>query len=86
VKLMIWNRVEKLTANWHDEGGLVIVARDLEHARAILQESQDRENAERARYGDTAGPCEAHTKNPDVVYDVGDAEPRIFVFPDVGCC
>ena len=74
MRVFIWNSVSNLTTNWHDGGGLVVVAHDLDDARKRISE-------------DGRDACEAMTKGPDVVYEVIEpAEAAVFVFPDAGCC
>lgn len=73
MRLFIWKSVANLTSNWHDGGGLVVVAQDLDEARKRLAE--------------TCSGCEALTADPDVVYALADAvEAATYVFPDAGCC
>lgn len=75
MKLFIWTRVERLTYNYHDEGGVAIVAPSLELARSMLLNPN------------INGPCTALTKPPDAVYEVSDEHvPVMYVFPDAGCC
>ena len=33
MKLFIWNRIYELTDNYHPEGGLLVIAEDLENAK-----------------------------------------------------
>lgn len=74
MKLFIWSNVDRLTDSYHQEGGVAIAAPTLELARCMLLNP----NAE---------PCEALTKEPDAVYELaGEPEPRMFVFPNAGCC
>ena len=74
MKAFIWNRVEGATDNWHSEGGLFVVAPDLEEARALLKSKVPLK-------------CGAFGESPDHVLDlVGEEIPRVVVFPDAGCC
>jgi hypothetical protein len=77
--VFIWKRIEALTSNYHPEGGLVIVAKDLRRARKM---------AEEAAKGDRS-PLVAHAADaePDLRYAVNDtADEQLIVFPDAGCC
>lgn len=74
MKIYIWSSVEHLTDNYHQRGGVAIVAPTLELARCML-------------LNPNAKPCEAMSKEPDAIYDLeGDPVPRMYVFPDAGCC
>lgn len=82
MKIFIWKEVAGLTNNWHDGGGVAVVAEDLESARKALVEDGVRTEAK----GDHE-ICEALTKDPDGSYQLVDAEgPAIFYFPNAGCC
>lgn len=72
--LFVLDNVDELTSRYHTEGGLVVVASDLDAAKALV-----------------AATCtEAKITDDEwaaaVQYHVDDAEPRVFVFPDAGCC
>ena len=74
MKIFIWENVEKLTGNWHDNGGVVVMATSLEAARALIK-------------AEAAAGCEALEKAPDSEFEVkGKHEPRLWSFPDAGCC
>lgn len=81
MKIFIWQYVTYLTNNYHAEGGVAVIAETLESARAMLPHPHE-EHA-----------CSATVEEPDAVYElagpdgpVGPLEPRLFVFPDAGCC
>lgn len=38
MRLFIWQRVDNLTYHYHPEGGLVVVAKDLERARELIKD------------------------------------------------
>lgn len=69
-RIFIWERVGELTDNYHDSGGVAIIAADLAAARRLLPRSE----------------CEAHTKPPTFESEIASDEDRIFEFPDAGCC
>lgn len=88
MKIFIWENVEHLTTNWHNGGGLTVVAESLDAARELLRASVPEK-------------CEAFTKDPNKTYDLfssamrcsshctqcgDDPEPVVIVFPDSGCC
>lgn len=77
MNVYIWSRVANLTENFHNEGGLVVVAPSLEKARAFMLDWGVRSY------------CKAHTTDPDASYTLatGGADvPALFIFPDAGCC
>jgi biotin-(acetyl-CoA carboxylase) ligase len=81
MKVFIWKRLEQVSTNWHREGGLMVCASSLERAREIVKEKVDVED-----YGDPVD-CDAKDLDPDITYTVTeDAEERVLVFPDAGCC
>lgn len=72
MNIYIWKSVSALTSSWHDGGGCVVIAEDLALARKMIAEE--------------APKCEALTAIPDEVYAIKDASPKLFIFPDAGCC
>lgn len=83
MNIYIWDRLEKLTDNWHPEGGAVAVAENLEAAKQLVAAT-----AYKQSYSDnpqTVRPEEIG--EPDAIYELKyAAEPRAFIFPDAGCC
>lgn len=72
VNLYIWEDVDPISSNYHDGGGLAIIAANLDRARELWAEQG---------YGDGA------TKGaPDHAFTVGKADERVIRFPDAGCC
>ena len=76
MKLFIWERVDHVTDRWHDDGGIVVVAADLDKAREEMHAHA------------IPVDCEAYRIDPDCVYQVADTdEPGVVaVFPNAGCC
>lgn len=77
-KAFIWEYVDGLTGNYHDGGGAIVFAPDLDCARSALR-----------AFEDVKDDCEAFTKDPTHVIDVSmpdRAMPSVIVFPDAGCC
>lgn len=75
--VFIWDEVDNLTHNWHDDGGLVVVAVDLAKARELIVDN-----------GRIPASCTALTDPPDHTYPLkrGTYQDKVFVFPDAGCC
>lgn len=78
MKLFIWENVEYLTTNYHDSGGLVIMAETLERARELVPAHTDDDGNPRI--------CEAMTQPPDAALTVESEQERVWIFPDAGCC
>ncbi len=37
MKIFVWERLEQATDNWHPEGGVMVVAETVEHAKDLAQ-------------------------------------------------
>lgn len=80
MKVFVWEYVNGLTYNYHNGGGVMIIAHDLRTARSFwLSESSSSEWFDPKK-------CELLEKEPDFVCSVEGQCPRIIEFPDVGCC
>lgn len=83
MKVFIWNHIAELTDSYHSNGGLVVVANDLQHAIELAEhygEDDDYNDGHRIKFTDDE-------KQPDNEYEIiGDVDPEVFVFPDAGCC
>lgn len=71
MNLYIWHRVEKASGNYHDGGGVVVIAASLDRAREMVEA--------------TAKGCAASTEEPDLVRPCEGPE-FIAIHPDAGCC
>ena len=81
MKVFVWERLSCVSENYHQEGGLLIIAKDMSRAIEIVQEKVDTTS------GYYKVDCDAKTKEPTLVYDTtDDAEERAMIFPDAGCC
>lgn len=73
MKVFIWNNINELTDNYHSDGGLVVVAKDLERAHELARN----EGVEFAE----------DELAPTIEYNTDDfVEEKVFIFPDAGCC
>lgn len=70
--------VEELTSNFHASGGLVVIASNLRHAKAMIAERR-----EAVGYGWVVTDAEWAAADR---FKVAATKPRLFVFPDAGCC
>jgi hypothetical protein len=74
--LFVWNYVDYATGNWHAGGGIVVIAHDIERARALIAlETSDAEK-----------PCEALSTPPDFECACSCEREYIAIHPDAGCC
>jgi len=71
--VFIFPRINLLTDHWHPEGGAVVIAESLEQAVAMLRERGGSPTDEEI------GKVEFHPL-------AGAAMPKVFIFPDAGCC
>ena len=73
--VFIWENVQNLTHRYHDEGGLVIVAKELAEARAMYLANDGQAN------------CAVLTEPPTrIIACVAQEKPVVFIFQDAGCC
>jgi hypothetical protein len=70
MKLFLWDRLDKVSGNYHTEGGLVIIANSLEGAK-ILASSDEKIVIDR---------------EPTLTLNTDATEPQVFVFENAGCC
>ena len=75
MKIFILENVEQLTYRYHSDGGLVIIAKDLEKAKELIKQDEN------------IKPTEKEWELASV-YELkdNDIEEKYFVFPDAGCC
>lgn len=73
MKIFIWQSIENATQSFHSGGGVVAVAESLEQAISMAE-------AEGVRFGSQ------YDSEPVELELSGEQEPRVFVFPDAGCC
>jgi len=83
MKLYVLENVTSLTSSYHSGGGCVIVAADEAAARRLITQHCHEDKDWMDRHPD--GPTDEEWANA-IVYDVPDTTPRLFIFPDAGCC
>ena len=69
-KVFIWNNIDNLTDRYHSEGGLVVIADNLQDAGILAMEKGVRFNDE----------------TPTVYELKDTVEDEVYIFPDAGCC
>lgn len=74
MKIIIFEHVEELTERYHCDGGLVIIAKDIERAKELISKDE------------YIKPTQEEWENA-LIYELkNEEEERYFVFPDAGCC
>lgn len=76
MKIFIFPYIDQLTCNYHPEGGMVIVAKDEEHAKELISSDENIRLTE-------------EEWSEVVVYDLAEGQKtttEMFIFPDAGCC
>ena len=71
MKIFIWENINKLTDNWHSEGGLVVIAQSLLRAKKLAQEK---------------GVIFGKKNDKLISYQIIAKEEKVFIFPNAGCC
>jgi len=82
MQAFIWKSTSNVSDNYHDDGGLIVVAESLEAARALIVASSHGEQYRR----EVPPECGALTEAPDITLHLVSGEPRLVVFPNAGCC
>ena len=72
MNVYIWERLEAVTGNWHSAAGVVIVASTIDAAQCLAEQQ--------------IGPNFKLTQPDRVIPCGGNEEPKVFIFPDAGCC
>lgn len=74
MQIFLFERVDQVSGNYHPEGGLVVVARDRQHVEELISGDQSIQVTEREWEHVAIYPL------------IGEAEAKVYVFPDAGCC
>lgn len=85
MKCFIWQKIDELTAHYHSDGGLLIVAKSLKHAQKVLEETVQ----SNTQYPDPLYYLKkVILPMPDCSFNLTEAhtETKVMVFPDAGCC
>lgn len=74
MKVFVWSRIEQATDNYHSEGGVVVFAESEQQARELANAVE--------------GCFIEADELPDEVRELfcDSTDPRVFIFPDAGCC
>ena len=74
MKIFVFQRIDTCSDNYHEEGGLVVIAKDVEHAKELLKT----DNA--------ISVTDEEWKNVESFALADNVEPKFWVMPDAGCC
>lgn len=87
MKIFIWESVDYMSRHYHPQGGVVIIAKSLQAARKLWGKNWEDIIAEKD-WKDEPESTDTTIFNtkPTLVLETNAIEPRIFEFPDAGCC
>ena len=75
MKLFIFENLFNVSPNWHPGGGAVVIAKDIEHAKLLIEEDGVLEVTDEEWK-------DVNIYNLSVSFKL----PKIYIFPDAGCC
>jgi hypothetical protein len=70
MKIFVWHVIEKLTDNFHPEGGAVVIASTIERACELLKERG----------------VVLQGEEPDMYELAGEVDEDVYLMPNAGCC
>lgn len=71
MKIFIFENLEKITGNWHPEGGCAVIAENIERAMELMTEK---------------GWEKDDKDSTPEVYGIESEDERVIIFPNSGCC
>ena len=74
MKIFILQQVEKCSNNYHEGGGVVVIAEDIEHAKKVLSEDKN------------ISITDSEWRESVMFKLAKKTEPCFWVMPDAGCC
>ena len=74
MKIFIFEDLGQVSGNYHSEGGLVIIAKDIEEAINLIESDN------------SISISDKEWSQVEVFDLAGDVEPRFWVMPNAGCC
>ena len=84
MKIFIFKRIDRLTTNYHEEGGLVVVADGKLGVENLIEQENSRDDRWR-NYADIYLTEEDWENVVSYQLPFG-PKPAIWLFPDAGCC
>lgn len=80
MKIFIWEHVDVMSERYHSDGGVIVIAKNLNRAREIAKEHED--DYEAVDVDDTT----IFNTKPNKVLKVEAKREYYCSFPDAGCC
>lgn len=74
MKIYVFERIDKCSDYYHEEGGLVVIAKDIEHAKELLKTD------------DSIKVTDKEWEDVESFALADNVEPKFWVMPDAGCC
>ena len=74
MKIFIFEYIDKCSNNYHDGGGLVIIAKDTSHAKELIRKEPFIEVTVK------------EWEKVETFILLGNETPKIWTMPDAGCC
>lgn len=74
MRIFIFERIEECSDSYHAEGGLVVIAEDETQAKQMIAQAEH------------TNVTEEEWAKAESFYIEGSPTPRIWTFPDAGCC
>jgi flagellar hook assembly protein FlgD len=92
MKMYIFENLNNVSNNYHPQGGLMVIAKDLDDLKEIVKEyNKDKKKEKDNRKGSENKEIiiiEDEDFKEMLAYELKDdnAERKIIIFPDAGCC
>lgn len=74
MRMFVFEYINQVSSNYHQEGGLMVIAKDREQVEELIK---------------TEGSISITDSEWEevIIYELkNDEQPKVFVFPDAGCC
>ncbi len=75
MRMFVWEDECGVSDRYHDTGGVLVIANDLNRTRELLKNEDG-----------VSKDSTVFTKEPDFSTSVGTTKEKVFIFPDAGCC
>lgn len=91
MKIFIWENIKGVSNNYHDGGGLLIIAESLKRAEEIAVFYSEKYSYETKTYKEFKNKINLLNKEneiikPDHEFETSFSEEKVITFPDAGCC
>lgn len=94
MKVFVYQSAPKVSSNWHEDGGVVVIARSRKAAEDLIEQTPvcdpySVEDHDHSRYCYASLTFEDGKRaEPVAVFELRseNVTPQVFLFPDAGCC